>query len=450
MIKKKPILLSPAGTLEGLKTAILYGADAVYCGLPTFSLRKRSGMTLEDIKAGVKFVHNSNKKIYIALNLFAQEKDFAVLPKTLELIGDLNVDGIIIADPAIFDLVKTHLPNIDIHISTQANVNSSLGVHFWKKMGATLCVLAREVSFEEFKEIRRKCPDIKLEIFVHGAMCMAYSGRCLLSNFMEGRFSNKGHCSNECRKKYTTYIKREDSEELYPLIEDDDTTQRGSSIMNSKDLCLMPHIKEIIESGVDAVKIEGRTKSEYYVGLTTYAYRQAIDSYFNSPVNFDFKPFMKILDTLQNRGYTTAFFNNSGADKSQFYDSTSSISSMRVVGVVNLFSEEGLELILKNYVEIDDIIHFIVPRQNKKISIKLERIINYRNKKDVEKLSAGADGASIFIPFSIFTEQLDISTEDIKKLLPTLTLAQKEFPLTDLEEDFLSRRQKEFIQENKI
>ncbi|MCQ2562202.1 MAG: U32 family peptidase, partial [Alphaproteobacteria bacterium] len=259
---KKPELLAPAGTLEAFKTAVLYGADAIYAGLPGFSMRARAKIDINGVKQGIEFAHAHNKKVYLAFNLFAHDRDYDNMPRVKEIIEYLQPDALIVADAGVMVWVKENFPNMPLHISTQANICSAQSVKFWQNAGASLCVLAREVSHNEFINIRKQCPDIKLEIFIHGAMCMSYSGRCLLSNFITGRPSNRGACAQLCRWKYDVILREKESGIEMPLQED----ERGAYIMNSKDLCLMPHLKEIIESGADSLKIEGRNRSEYYVG----------------------------------------------------------------------------------------------------------------------------------------------------------------------------------------
>jgi putative protease len=305
-IAKKPELLLPAGSLTKLKTAFLYGADAVYAGIPEMSLRAKSKFPLEEMDKGIFFAHNLGKKVYLTLNLFSHNKDISKLEDFAKTIKILKPDGIIISDPGIFQYVKKEIPNIPLHISTQANVCSWLTVDFWKSMGASLCVLGREVSFSEIKEIREKCKDIKLEMFIHGAMCISYSGRCLMSAFMAARSANQGACAHSCRWKYKSKLLLE--EELRPgeylEMEEDD---KGAYILNSKDLCLMPKLDKIISSGIDSLKIEGRNKSEYYVAQTARVYRKAIDDYFDNSESWSPDKYMKELITLQNRGYTLGF-----------------------------------------------------------------------------------------------------------------------------------------------
>ncbi|MBR4860284.1 MAG: U32 family peptidase, partial [Alphaproteobacteria bacterium] len=297
--KKLPELLAPAGTLDAFKTAILYGADAIYAGLPGFSMRARAKIDVEGVKQGIELAHAAGKNVYLAFNLFAHDFEYDNMPRVAEVIKYLNPDALIVSDPGIVMWVRENFPDMPIHISTQANICSAKTVKFWQNAGAKLCVLAREVSHKEFKAIRAACPDVGLEIFIHGAMCMSYSGRCLLSNFVTGRPANRGACAQLCRWKYDVILRERESGLEMPITED----ERGAYIMNSKDLCLMPRLSEVISANPDSLKIEGRNRSEYYVGSVVNAYRCAMDAYARDPENFDPAPYMAALERLESRGY---------------------------------------------------------------------------------------------------------------------------------------------------
>lgn len=390
---KKPELLAPAGTLDGLKTAILYGADAVYAGIPGFSMRARAKITTEEMKQGIEFAHSHGKKVYLAFNLFAHDNDYALLPHVKETIEYLQPDALIVSDPGVLMWVRETFPDMTIHISTQANICSANTVKFWQKAGAKLCVLAREVSHNEFKEIRKKCPEMGLEIFVHGAMCMSYSGRCLLSNFITGRPSNRGACAQLCRWKYDVVLREKESGLEMGLDEDN----RGAYILNSKDLCLMPHLAQILESGPDSLKIEGRNRSEYYVGSVVRAYRNAIDSYFANPEKFDPAPFMDDLNVLETRGYTDAFFHGKLSADAHNFETTRSNSDYQAIGVITGLADDSIIMELRNEIKQGDEIKFILPNTNEKVSIVLDKIINTKNDEELSKMSAGQKN-SIKIP----------------------------------------------------
>ncbi len=392
-MKKLPELLAPAGTLDAFKTAILYGADAIYAGLPGFSMRARAKITTDEVKQGIELAHAAGKKVYLAFNLFAHDHEYVNMPRVSETIDYLKPDALIVADPGVMMWVKQHHPEMPIHISTQANICSADSVKFWQSAGAQLCVLAREVSHPEFKSIRKACPDIGLEIFVHGAMCMSYSGRCLLSNFITGRPSNRGACAQLCRWKYDVVLRECESGVEMPIQEDD----RGAYIMNSKDLCLMPRLGEVLESNPDSLKIEGRNRSEYYVGSVVHAYRSAMDAYAANPDAFSPDEFMAQLDRLETRGYTTAFFDgNLGADAHN-YETTRSTSDCQAAGVITAVDNQNITLELRNEIKQGADIYFILPNKTAPVKITLPQIINAKNGQAQIKMSAGQKN-SLLIP----------------------------------------------------
>ena len=404
---KLPELLAPAGTLDAFKTAILYGADAIYAGLPGFSMRARAKITTEEVKQGIELAHAAGKKVYLAFNLFAHERDFVNMPRVSETINYLKPDALIVADPGVMMWVREHHPDVPIHVSTQANICSAESVKFWQRARARLCVLAREVSHDEFKIIREKCPDVGLEIFVHGAMCMSYSGRCLLSNFITGRPANRGACAQLCRWKYDVILRECESGIEMPIEED----ERGAYIMNSKDLCLMPRLREVIESKPDSLKIEGRNRSEYYVGSVVHAYRGALDAYAQDPEHFDPTPFMDELNRLETRGYTTAFFDGNLGPDAHNYETTRSTSAYHAAGVITTTDDEKITLELRNEIKVGDEITFVLPGVADGIPVILPQIINAKNNEVLPKMSAGQHN-SLIIPRSW------IKTENMDKFVP--------------------------------
>ena len=386
-------LLAPVGTLDAFKTAILYGADAIYAGLPGFSMRARAKIDVEGVRQGIELAHAAGKKVYLAFNLFAHDYEYANMPRVAEIIRYLGPDALIVSDPGIVMWVRENFPDMPIHISTQANICSAKTVKFWQNAGAKLCVLAREVSHNEFKNIRAECPDVGLEIFVHGAMCMSYSGRCLLSNFITGRPANRGACAQLCRWKYDVILRERESGVEMPIEED----ARGAYIMNSKDLCLMPRLADVVAAGPDSLKIEGRNRSEYYVGSVVHAYRCALDAYAANPDNFDPTPFMDGLNRLETRGYTTAFFDGSVGADAHNYETTRSTSNWHAAGVITAVDDENITFELRNETRVGDEITFILPGTMDSVTVQLTELINAKNDERVEKLAAGM-GNSILIP----------------------------------------------------
>ncbi|MDP7599751.1 MAG: U32 family peptidase, partial [Rhodospirillales bacterium] len=376
-IQRRSELLLPAGSLEKLKIAVLYGADAVYLGTPDLSLRTKSEFTLEEVVDGIEFAHKYGKRVYLTLNLFFHNKDIDKLPDYIDTVRKVQPDGLIVADPGVFMFVKERAPELDLHVSTQANVCSWQSVKFWQDQGASLCVLGREVSFNELTEIREKCPNIKLEAFIHGAMCMTYSGRCLLSNFMAERGANQGACANSCRWKYKVHMRLKDGtskelplteenlelfeflleEEMRPgefmPIEEDD---RGSYILNSKDLCIMPKLDDLLRIGVDSLKVEGRGKSIYYVALVARAYRMAIDDWYNDPENWSAEDYMDELLTIPNRGYTYAFHEGRLTNHSHGYENTATLGAWEYAGIVQSVEDDAFIIEGKNKLEASDVL----------------------------------------------------------------------------------------------
>ena len=280
---KKPELLAPAGDLEKLKIAVIYGADAVYFGGEMFSLRAGAGnMSREDMSEGIAFAHERGVKCYLAINIFAHNEDIKPLEQYLHYIKDIGIDAFIASDPGIIHMIQDIIPNAEIHLSTQANMTNYQTANFWYKQGVSRIVLARELTFSEIIEIRNNTPsDLEFEAFVHGAMCISYSGRCLLSNFMIERDANRGMCAHPCRWKYSL-VEEQRPGQYYPVEED----ERGTYILNSRDLCMIEYIPELIKSGISSLKIEGRMKSIFYVATVVSAYRKAIDSYVSDPQNY--------------------------------------------------------------------------------------------------------------------------------------------------------------------
>ncbi|MBR4341716.1 MAG: U32 family peptidase [Lachnospiraceae bacterium] len=319
---KKPELLMPAGSFEILKTAFRFGADAVYVGGDMFSLRaKAHNFSLEELREAVKYTHSLNKKIYVTVNITAHNKDIDGIREYLSELEDIRPDAFIISDPGVIMLAKKYAPSVEIHISTQANNVNYLTFLFWQQQGAKRIVTGRELSISEIKEIRENIPDdLEIESFIHGAMCISYSGRCLLSNYFTGRDANLGECTHPCRWKY--YISEETRPgEFFPIEEND----RGTYIFNSKDLCMIDHIPELIDAGIDSFKIEGRMKTALYAATIARAYRIAIDTFFESGNKYkrNREKYLKEISKCTNRMFTTGFyFGKPGQDSMVFGEST--------------------------------------------------------------------------------------------------------------------------------
>ncbi|MEI6499124.1 MAG: U32 family peptidase [bacterium] len=357
----KPELLAPAGTLDILKIAFKYGADAVYCGTPAFAMRARVGFDLNDLKEGIDYAHSINKKVYVTLNTFPHAMEIEDIQDHSHKLAALHPDAMIIADPGILQYVKDNF-DIPIHLSTQANVTNQLAADFWQKQGVSRVVLARELSLEEIKKISDNST-IELETFIHGAMCMAYSGRCQISNYMTGRDPNRGQCVQACRFKYQIYGLQEDlrKDEFFPIYEDEE----GTHILNSKDLCMIDHIPELIKAGIISFKIEGRLKSEYYVATVVKAYRSAIDQYFSNPEQYidNKKDLSDEINKTANRGLTTGFYFDKPDQNTNNYKSSKADSTWGYIGRVTDYDkkQQTITFICKNYLEIGDHLEIITP-----------------------------------------------------------------------------------------
>ncbi len=358
---KKVELLAPAGNLEKLKMAILYGADAVYIGGQRFGLRASAdNFSLEDMREGLEFAHERNCKVYVTVNIIPHNQDLVGLPEYIKQLDELGVDAVIVSDPGIFNIVRSTAPDMEIHISTQANNTNYMSAKFWYDLGAKRIVVARELSFDEIREMAAMTPkDLDIEAFIHGAMCISYSGRCLLSNYMTGRDSNKGACSHPCRWKYQL-VEEKRPGEYYPVYED----ERGTYIFNSKDLCMIEHIPELVESGIFSLKIEGRMKSSFYVATVVSAYRKAIDAYMSHPENYRYDPeWLAELSKASHREYTTGFYFNKTTGEDQIYNTSSYIRDYDFVGMVLEYDREtGIAKIeQRNRMIVGDEIEVVVP-----------------------------------------------------------------------------------------
>jgi putative protease len=359
---QKVELLSPAGTLEKLKIAIDFGADAVYGGVSHFSLRIRSGkeFSMEEFKEGIEYAHARGKKVYATINGFPFNSQLSLLKKHILAMAELKPDAFIVATPGVLKLAHELAPQIPLHLSTQANVMNVLDAQVYYDMGAVRIITAREISLKDLKEIKKELPDLELEVFVHGSMCFAYSGRCLISTLQSGRVPNRGSCANDCRFPYEMYAANPETGTLFRLEEEEGV---GTYIMNSKDLNLASHLKEILDSGsVDSIKIEGRTKTAYYAATTAKAYRMAIDDYYNGTV--DVQKYQYELQSLQNRGYTDAYLISRPFEKhdTQSLDFTMQLGTHQVSGVVN---EEGTHFLCKYKTFPHDELEIVAPLDSK-------------------------------------------------------------------------------------
>ena len=360
-------LLSPAGNFEKLKIALAYGADAVYAGVSHFSLRIRSGkeFTYESFEEAINYTHSLGKHLHVTINGFPFNAQIPLLEKHIERVAVMNPDAFIIAAPGVIKMAQKIAPNIPIHLSTQANVLSYMDAEVYSDMGVKRIIAAREVSLKDLEQIKARLPHLELEVFVHGSMCFAYSGRCLISSVQSGRVSNRGSCANDCRFPYTLYAHNEESGTLFRVEE----SEEGTHIMNAKDLNLSAYVKEILDSGViDSLKIEGRTKSPYYVGITTKTYRQAIEDY--NAGAFNAQKYATELDTTKNRGFSDGYLVNRPFEKNETQNLAHSISegTHQVVAQVD---EAGETCLCKDVLKPNIAYELVVPA-----SVSLQAVDN--------------------------------------------------------------------------
>lgn len=461
-MQNKAELLLPAGSLVKLKTAILYGADAVYAGTPDMSLRTQSKFSLEDLKEGIDFVHAMGKKIYLTLNLYIHNEEAEKLPQFVATLRELKPDGVLIADPGVFYYLKENAPELRRFVSTQANICSAQTVKFWQSMGASLCVLGREVTFAEMAQIREQCPDVLLECFVHGAMCMSYSGRCLISNFMADRSANKGKCAHCCRWHYKMHLRLKDGTikeieinqdnakafeflleedfrqgEYYEVVED----EHGGYLLNSKDMCLMPRLNDLLKIGMNSLKVEGRNKTEYYAGTVARAYRQAIDDYYNDPADWNYEKYMDELYSLQNRGYCLGFHDGKLTNISQNYEYTRTLGEWLFAGSIVEWQGDDAIFEIRNYINSGEPIDFLIPNGLSNERLILTEFEDALSGEITPRVSAG-EGKKIRIRPSAWNKPI----EQIKQLLPQYVIARKYQGLKGENQEFYNHKMKEFQQ----
>ena len=365
-------LLSPAGNFQKLQYAIHYGADAVYTAGKNFSLRAQSdNLSEQELKQATEFCHSLHKKIYVAVNIFAHNSDLDDLPEYLEFLQKIKIDAIIISDPGIFLLSRKYAPEIPIHISTQANITSWRSAEFWQNLGAKRIILARELTISEIKEIRSKLPELELEIFVHGAMCMSYSGRCLLSSFLNRRSANRGNCTQPCRWKFNLMEETRPGE-YFPIEED----KYGTYILNSKDLCLFDRLAEIKKSGINSIKIEGRMKSIYYVANLTRTYKEALACFEENQNAKEFKSLKSELDKISHRVYTEAFFDEFDSSSTQNFSTSSYIRKYQFIGEIFKTEKNFAFINCKGKVSLKDEIEIIFPMRKKDMIVKVDNLFD--------------------------------------------------------------------------
>ncbi len=400
---RHPELLIPASSLEVLKTAVMFGADAVYIGGEAFGLRaKAKNFSMEDMWEGIAFAHEHDVKVYVTANILAHNDDLEGVREYFQELKEIKPDALIIADPAIFEIAGEICPEIERHISTQAN-NTNYGTfNFWHKLGATRVVTARELSLEEIREIRANIPDdLEIETFVHGAMCISYSGRCLLSNFMVGRDANRGACTHPCRWKYSI-VEETRPGEVMPVFEN----ERGTYIFNSKDLCMIEHIPELLESGIDSLKIEGRMKTALYVATVARTYRKAIDDYQKDPKLYEENMpwYLEQISNCTYRQFTTGFFFGKPDETTQIYDSNTYVKEYTYLGIIGEEKEGTYRIEQRNKFSVGETIEVMKPN-GENVEVTVKRILTEDGE---EQESAPHPKQVLYVDLGIKVDAYDI------------------------------------------
>lgn len=400
---KKPELLAPAGSFEKAKVAFMYGADAVYCGTASLSLRSRAEVDDNDLEKTIKYAHSIGKKVYAALNIYAWDTNYEEIEKQVKMLDEVHVDAIIVSDGGVIQKIREIAPNIEIHVSTQANVVSYHAAKFWYDNGAKRVILGRETSKDQIQEIMKNKPeDLEVEMFIHGALCWAYSGRCFLSEYLSCRSANLGDCSQSCRWAYNMYLEEKNKPgNLMPV----ETDENGTYILSSKDLCLIKEIPQIIEMGVDSLKIEGRLKTEYYLASVVNVYRNAIDDYMANPEGYDYTKYLKELEKVKTRGLTTFYFNDRNNKDFQEYEGKQYNPDYEFGGkIIEDKSANSRVLIeIKNKLSVGDTLELIIPNEIKPQTFTIEKLYDSETGEEINTVNPGKQGQTVIleIPFEV-------------------------------------------------
>ncbi len=400
---KKPELLAPAGSFEKAKVAFMYGADAVYCGTASLSLRSRAEVDDNDLEKTIKYAHSIGKKVYAALNIYAWDTNYEEIEKQVKMLDEVHVDAIIASDGGVIQKIREIAPNIEIHVSTQANVVSYHAAKFWYDNGAKRVILGRETSKDQIQEIMKNKPeDLEVEMFIHGALCWAYSGRCFLSEYLSCRSANLGDCSQSCRWAYNMYLEEKNKPgNLMPV----ETDENGTYILSSKDLCLIKEIPQIIEMGVDSLKIEGRLKTEYYLASVVNVYRNAIDDYMANPEEYDYTKYLKELEKVKTRGLTTFYFNDRNNKDFQEYEGKQYNPDYEFGGKIleDKSANSRVLIEIKNKLSVGDTLELIIPNEIKPQAFAIEKLYDSETNEEISTVNPGKQGQTVIleIPFEV-------------------------------------------------
>ena len=400
---KKPELLAPAGSFEKAKVAFMYGADAVYCGTASLSLRSRAEVDDNDLEKTIKYAHSIGKKVYAALNIYAWDTNYEEIEKQVKMLDEVHVDAIIASDGGVIQKIREIAPNIEIHVSTQANVVSYHAAKFWYDNGAKRVILGRETSKDQIQEIMKNKPeDLEVEMFIHGALCWAYSGRCFLSEYLSCRSANLGDCSQSCRWAYNMYLEEKNKPgNLMPV----ETDENGTYILSSKDLCLIKEIPQIVEMGVDSLKIEGRLKTEYYLASVVNVYRNAIDDYMANPEGYDYTKYLKELEKVKTRGLTTFYFNDRNNRDFQEYEGKQYNPDYEFGGKIleDKSANSRVLIEIKNKLSVGDTLELIIPNEIKPQAFAIEKLYDSETGEEISTVNPGKQGQKVIlgIPFEV-------------------------------------------------
>ena len=390
---KKPELLAPAGSFEKAKVAFEYGADAVYCGTSKLSLRSRVDIDDEELKRIIEYAHSINKKVYVPLNIYARDYMYEDIKKQVEMLDKINADGAIVSDGGVVEMVKEVAPNLPIHISTQANTVSFHTSKFWYNNGAKRIILARELNKEEIREIMQNKPeDLEIEMFIHGAICYGYSGRCHLSDFLASRGANLGDCAQSCRWAYNLYIEEKNNPGNIMPVEQD---EHGTYILSSKDMCLVKELPEVIEMGVDSLKIEGRLKTEYYLATVINTYRAAIDDYIKNPKEYDYTKYLNELEKTKTRGLTTFYFNDRNNKDFQEYEGKQYNPDYEFGGKVKEYSSKKSIIEIKNRLQVGDTLELIIPNEVEPYIFTIDKLWDAEADEEIDHVNPGKEGQKV-------------------------------------------------------
>ena len=399
---KKPELLAPAGSFEKAKVAFKYGADAIYCGTSKLSLRSRVGIDDAELERIIEYAHSINKKVYVPLNIYARDYMYDDVKKQIEMLDRIKADAVIVSDGGVVEMVREIAPNLPIHISTQANTVSYHTSKFWYNNGAKRIILARELNKEEIKEIiNHKPDDLEIEMFIHGAICYAYSGRCHLSDFLAGRGANLGDCAQSCRWAYNIYLEEKNNPGNMMPVEQD---ENGTYILSSKDMCLIKELPEVIDMGVDSLKIEGRLKTEYYLATIINTYRVAIDDYAENPNAYDYTKYLDELEKTKTRGLTTFYFNDKNNKDIQEYEGKQYNPDYEFGGKVQEYGQEKSIIEIKNRLQIGDELELIIPGKIEPQKFTIDKLWDAETDEEIEFVNPGKEGQKVKLHIPVQAE----------------------------------------------